>query len=470
MLFTELRFLFFFAAVAVVYWSLRWNKARKVFLLVASYAFYAGWDWRFLGLILFSTVIDWIAGAGIHRNVGKRRVQRAWLSLSLFGNLGFLATFKYFDFCSETAQDFLRWLGFNTSLPVLNLLLPVGISFYTFQTLSYSLDIYFGKLKPARSFLDLALFVGFFPQLVAGPVVLAKEFLGQLESRRTLAHVPVRWALILFFVGFIKKACFSDYLAPFVQSVHEAPGAVDSYAAWVSGFSFAAQMYCDFSGYTDMAIACAALLGFKLPKNFAAPYLSESIGDFWRRWHITLGRWFAQYLYIPLGGSRNGKWRELRNLWIVFLVSGLWHGAGLPFIVWGAIHGTAIVAERLWTGGWLLRIPVVARIAYVNLIWIVSLVFFRSPTMQGAVELLRTMLTGGPEQVPGGAELASVPQWVVPALLGAFAVHVIWQKAHLERRWAELPPPVFGALLGAAVALAIPWINTNPAPYIYFVF
>ncbi len=470
MLFVEFRFLFFFAAILVVNWSIRRNTPRKVFLLISSYAFYAGWDWRFLGLIWFSTIVDWFAGAGIHRHIGNRAKQRAWLGLSLAGNLGLLGTFKYFDFFSQTAQEFLGWLGVGASLPVLNLVLPVGISFYTFQTLSYSLDIYFGKLKPARNFLDLALFVGFFPQLVAGPIVLAKEFLGQLDEKRTRSHVRVRWALVLFFVGFIKKSCLSDALSPFIESVYLAPDAVDSFAAWMGVLAFSGQLYFDFSGYTDMAIACAALLGYKLPKNFDAPYLSLSMGELWKRWHITLGRWFFEYVYVPLGGSRRGVARSMWNLWLVFVLSAIWHGAGMTYILWGVIHATFIVLERMSLGSWIKRLPALGRLLYVHFIWLVTLTIFRSHSIQGALDITKSMLFGGPAQVPDGVTAPLVPSWILPTLLGAFLVHVVWQKAELERRWAELSPEAFGAVLGVAVALAIPWISTNPAPYIYFAF
>jgi alginate O-acetyltransferase complex protein AlgI len=470
LLFVEFRFLFFFAAVLIVHWGLRWNLARKVWLLLVSYAFYAGWDWRFLGLIWFSTLVDWFAGAGIYRHQGSRGAQRAWLALSLAGNLGLLGTFKYFDFFSATAEGFLHWLGIGASLPVLNLVLPVGISFYTFQTLSYSLDIYFGKLKPARSLLDLALFVGFFPQLVAGPIVLAKEFLGQLDSARTRAMVPVQWALILFFVGFVKKSCLSDALSPFVDAVHAVPGAVDAYTVWVSALAFSAQIYCDFSGYTDMAIACAALLGYRLPTNFNAPYLGKSIGEFWKRWHITLGRWFFEYVYVPLGGNRKGPYRALWNLWLVFVLSGLWHGASMTFIIWGMVHGAFVLFERLPAGQFLRKLPGWLQTVYMHIVWMVTMTLFRSPTIEEAMVIISTMLTGRSGPTPEAGVVPPIPGWMVPTLAGAFLVHVIWQKGQLERRWSESPPILFGALMGAAVALAIPWISTNPSPYIYFAF
>ena len=466
MLFVELRFLAFFAVVLAVTWALRRNGARKAWLLLASYAFYAAWDWRFLGLILLSTVVDGVAGRRIHEAGEDEGRRRAWLSVSLAVNLGILLTYKYFDFFAGSLNELLGWLGLGASLPVLDLVLPVGISFYTFQTLSYSLDIFRRRLEPAGSPLDLALFVAFFPQLVAGPIVLAKEFLPQLEARPRWAAVDVRAALVLFFVGFVKKSCLSDALSPYVDAVHAAPDAVGAAGGWVSAAAFAAQIYCDFSGYTDMAIASAALLGYTLPTNFRAPYLTRTVGAFWTHWHITLGRWFREYLYFPLGGNRRGAARSAANLMVVFLVSGLWHGAAWTFVLWGAIHGVFVALERTRAGAWLTRMPLLLAVAYVNLVWMVSMVVFRAPELGGALQLLGTMFTGG--AASDGAP--DVPAWIAPTLGGALAVHVLWQRLELSRRWAALPGPLFGLLLGAAVALALPWVTTNPAPYIYFAF
>ena len=466
MLFVELRFLAFFAVVLAVTWALRRNGARKAWLLLASYAFYAAWDWRFLGLILLSTVVDGVAGRRIHEAGEDEGRRRAWLSVSLAVNLGILLTYKYFDFFAGSLNELLGWLGLGASLPVLDLVLPVGISFYTFQTLSYSLDIFRRRLEPAGSPLDLALFVAFFPQLVAGPIVLAKEFLPQLEARPRWAAVDVRAALVLFFVGFVKKSCLSDALSPYVDAVHAAPDAVGAAGGWVSAAAFAAQIYCDFSGYTDMAIASAALLGYTLPTNFRAPYLTRTVGAFWTHWHITLGRWFREYLYFPLGGNRRGAVRSAANLMVVFLVSGLWHGAAWTFVLWGAIHGVFVALERTRAGAWLTRMPLLLAVAYVNLVWMVSMVVFRAPELGGALQLLGTMFTGG--AASDGAP--DVPAWIAPTLGGALAVHVLWQRLELSRRWAALPGPLFGLLLGAAVALALPWVTTNPAPYIYFAF
>ncbi|MDG1049856.1 MAG: MBOAT family O-acyltransferase [Planctomycetota bacterium] len=466
MLFVELRFLAFFGLVLAVSWALRRNRARKAWLLLASYAFYAAWDWRFLGLILLSTVVDGVAGRRIHAAGDEEAPRRAWLCVSLAVNLGILVTYKYFDFFAGSLNGLLTWLGVGSSLPVLNLVLPVGISFYTFQTLSYSLDIYRRQLAPARSALDLALFVAFFPQLVAGPIVLAKEFLPQLAERARWSSVDARAALVLFFVGFVKKSCFSDALSPYVDAVHLAPEAVTTAGAWLSAAAFAAQIYCDFSGYTDMAIACAALLGYTLPTNFRAPYLTRSVGSFWTHWHITLGRWFREYLYFPLGGNRRGPARSALNLFLVFLVSGLWHGAAWTFVLWGSIHGAFVALERTRLGHRLTRLPMVPALVYVNLVWMVSMVIFRAPDLDGATTLLGTMFTHlGP-----ASDALPIPPWLGPCLVGAFAVHILWQRLQVSRRWAALPAPIFGLTMGVAVAVALPWVTANPAPYIYFAF
>lgn len=466
MLFVEFRFLPFFAIVLALAWSLRNNGLRKAWLLVCSYAFYAAWDWRFLGLILFSTCLDWIVGARIHANEGSRGKQRAWLTLSLVGNLGLLGTYKYLGFFASSLQSLLAWLGVPADIDVIELILPVGISFYTFQTLSYSLDIYFGKLKPSKRFLDLALFVAFFPQLVAGPIVMAKELLPQFQERPKWSSVPVRWALVLFFVGYIKKSCLSDSVAPYVNVAYGATDLIGTWDAWLAALAFSSQVYFDFSGYTDMAIACAALLGYQLPRNFAFPYLSTNFTDVWARWHITLTRWFREYLYIPLGGSRRGELRTLANIFIIFAVSGLWHGSAWNFVGWGVLHGVIVAIERTKSGSALRRLPWPIGFVYLQVIWTLSLVIFRSENLDQLGNMLRATLT--PLAAAEGAP--SAPYWMAPVLVGALLVHWTWRHYELERRVAAIPPIAFGALYGAVWALALPWIRSDPAPYFYFDF
>ena len=278
MIFTEARFFVFFLAVFVVNWNIRTNSHRKLFLLASSYFFYGVWDYRFLLLILFSTIVDYIVGLQLVKTSGKWK--GLWLSLSLVVNLGMLAIFKYFNFFIESLNTLLLTVGWEEQVSTLQIVLPVGISFYTFQTLSYSIDIYRGKLIPTKSFLNFAVFVAFFPQLVAGPIVRASDFLGQLVSQREFKIVDCRWCLILFLCGFFKKACISDNISPFVDAFYASPQSYDVASAVLCIVLYSIQIYCDFSGYSDMAIATAGLLGFQLRENFDFPYLANSITDF----------------------------------------------------------------------------------------------------------------------------------------------------------------------------------------------
>ena len=344
MLFTELRFLAFFLVVFAVHWTLRGLRTRKTWLLLCSYAFYAGWDWRFLGLILGSTLVDYFAGIGI-QDAKTDSHRRWWLRLSLVANLGILGFFKYYDFFVESAGSLLQAFGFEPHLSTLGLILPVGISFFTFQTMSYSLDIYYRRLEPTRSLLDVALFVGFFPQLVAGPIVRASEFLPQLKRRPVFQDIAFRSALLLFLLGFIKKSCISDNLAPMVDAYYADPTLYAASAAWIAVPGYAIQVYCDFSGYSDMAIACASMLGYRLCLNFDGPYLATSLRDLWRRWHISLSTWLRDYLFIPLGGSRGGSFATGRNLAITMVLGGLWHGAAWKYVICGGLHGVGLVAQ-----------------------------------------------------------------------------------------------------------------------------
>ncbi|MEM7516510.1 MAG: MBOAT family O-acyltransferase, partial [Planctomycetota bacterium] len=348
MIFTELRFLLFFALVFAAHWSLRGQKARKTLLLLASWFFYGCWDWRFLSLILFSTVVDFIAARRIEDGT-TQRARRAWLSVSLVCNLGLLFTFKYLGFFVESAVELLQTVGFEAHPPTLEIILPVGISFYTFQTLSYTIDVYRGKLNgKATSLSDLALFVAFFPQLVAGPIVRAVDFLPQLAVKCRLSEVDLRACFGLFFLGFFKKACVSDNISHLVDRVFESPESFDTFGNWIGALFFSVQIYCDFSGYSDMAIACAGLLGYRLRENFDHPYLSTNLQDFWRRWHISLSFWLRDYVYIALGGNRAKPARVTLNLALTTLIAGLWHGAAWTFVLFGALHGAGLGVCRAW--------------------------------------------------------------------------------------------------------------------------
>lgn len=339
MLFNSSVFLVFFLAFFAIYWSIKAKPLiyQNLFLLVSSYVFYGWWDYRFLGLIFLSTLVDYISGLKIY-NAESQKGKRVWLTLSLAFNLGLLAYFKYFNFFLESFYDLTTKLGFASELIRLDIILPVGISFYTFQTMSYSIDIYKGNLAPTRKFIDFAAFVSFFPQLVAGPIERASNLLPQISVKRVFDVNQAFLGLKLILFGLFKKVVIADSLAPVVNDIFANYDTVQGTDLILGAVFFAGQIYCDFSGYSDMAIGLSLLLGFRLMKNFNFPYFSKNISEFWKRWHISLSSWFRDYLYIPLGGNRKGFNRAIINVAVIFLVSGFWHGANWTFIVWGGIH------------------------------------------------------------------------------------------------------------------------------------
>ncbi|WP_338105755.1 MBOAT family O-acyltransferase [Psychroserpens algicola] len=314
-------------------------------ILVSSYFFYGWWDWRFLGLIAISSLVDYIVGQQLYKTENKKK-RKGLLLVSLFVNLGFLVYFKYTNFFIESFVEGFKLFGKDLEISTLNIILPVGISFYTFQTLSYTIDIYRNQLKPTKNWLSFFAFVSFFPQLVAGPIERASHLLPQFYKTYTFNYKQIKSGLLLMAFGLFKKMVIADRAAVVVNQVYNNPADYQGIEVVLATILFAFQIYCDFSAYSDIAIGAARTMGFDLMKNFDSPYFSRSITEFWRRWHISLSTWFRDYVYIPLGGSRKGKYRTYANLFIVFLVSGLWHGAALNFIIWGAIHGVIIVLEK----------------------------------------------------------------------------------------------------------------------------
>ncbi|HIG10421.1 MAG: MBOAT family protein [bacterium] len=350
MLFNSLHFLWFFSAVWVAYWALRRERRlQNGLLLGASYLFYGYWDWRFLGLILLSTLVDFGVGLALARHPRGARARDRWLVLSLVVNLGALGFFKYWDFFVQSFEEILSAAGLGTSSCMLEIILPVGISFYTFQTLSYSIDRWRGEIPAERSFIDFAFFVSFFPQLVAGPIVRAGEFLPQAARKRIYSWEDQGLGLRLILWGLFKKVVVADNLASLVDGTFAQEGELGLLTRVVAIYAFAAQIYCDFSGYTDIARGTARMLGFRFPWNFRAPYFATNPSAFWRRWHITLSNWLRDYLYISLGGNRKGRGRTLRNVMLTMVLGGLWHGAAWNFVLWGFYQGLLLVAHRLWT-------------------------------------------------------------------------------------------------------------------------
>ncbi len=344
MLFNSWLFWAFFISLYLVYLRLG-RRGQNLLCLVGSYAFYAAWDWRFLGLMLLSTVVDYWVAQGISATSSKRR-RRGLLVASLVTNLGLLGFFKYYDFFSESLRVVLEQMGVTADPMLLNVILPVGISFYTFQTLSYTIDVYRGTTKAAKNPLDFALYVSFFPQLIAGPIERSSRLLPQIQNPRRLTHEHLRRGVWLIVYGLFMKVAVADNLSVYADGLFGEPSP-EGLAVWMRVLAFMFQIYGDFAGYSAIARGVASLMGFSLMVNFNAPYLSTSPSEFWKRWHISLSSWLRDYLYIPLGGSRGGFRSSCRNLMITMLLGGLWHGAGWNFILWGVYHGLLLVVYRV---------------------------------------------------------------------------------------------------------------------------
>ena len=377
-------------------------------------------------------------------------------------NLGILGFFKYFNFFIETTRGFSLWLGLPISVSSLEIFLPLGISFYTFQTLSYSIDVYRGRMHASESFLDVSLFVAFFPQLVAGPIVRASEFIPQLKQRHRLGDVDFRAHLTLFLVGYFKKSCVADNVAAVIDPVFASPAAYGIASKWLASLLYTLQIYCDFSGYSDMAIASAGLLGFRLTLNFDFPYIARSIRSFWRRWHISLSSWFRDYLYIPLGGNRAGGVRTGLNLFIVFLLCGLWHGASWNFVLWGAFHGAFLSLERRAPVD---RLPGPIGWLYTLLVVNTGFIIFRTQDLASAFDFIVSLV--GFSRQSGASEIEAI-WWL--ALVGFGLAHAACSRRSPMEWVAVLPSWAFGLLYGAAVALVLPWAARGYKPFIYFQF
>ena len=339
MLFNSLSFALFLPILFFCYWYLTNKKLifQNILLLGASYFFYACWDYRFLFLLIFSTLLDFFTGLKM-QDAKTANVKKRWFCISLLINVGFLAVFKYFNFFVESLASALFTLGFKVNNFTLKIILPIGISFYTFHGLSYVIDIYKNKIKAEKNFINYSLFVSFFPLLVAGPIERATHLLPQIKAQRTFNYTKAVDGLRQILWGLFKKIVIADTCATYSNLIFDNATNYNGSTLVIGAVFFAFQIYCDFSGYSDIALGAARLFGIELLKNFSFPYFSRDIAEFWRRWHISLSSWFRDYLYIPLGGSKGGKWMSIRNTLIIFLVSGFWHGANWTFIIWGAIH------------------------------------------------------------------------------------------------------------------------------------
>ena len=471
MLFIELRFFLFLAVVLAIYWSLRSNNLRKWFTLCASYFFYGSWDWRFAVMLLVLSSLDWFFALRIAQSEDLRR-RRQFVIASLAMNLSVLAWFKYFHFFVASAVALAGTLHLRLDEPTLHIILPVGVSFFTFQSLSYTIDVYRREIPAVPSLRDYLVFASFFPQLVAGPIVRPSYFVPQLASARTLRLPDVKSMMYLFLLGFIKKVCIADNISPYVDQVFSAPAAYDGLSSIIATWLYAVQIFCDFSGYSDMAIAVAGLLGYRLVLNFDAPYLADSIQDFWRRWHISLSTWIRDYIYFSLGGSRM-KSRVLvyRNLLLTMLAGGLWHGAAWTFVAWGGAHGAVQIVHQEFRrhfppaahhepwrriASWFLTLN------FVCLCWIL----FRAPSFSVAWLMILRYLSLGIAR--GGT--TTIPLWLGALPLALLALQAAMRRGDVAERISTLRLQRFAMVYGVGWALVVSMLPLGYRPFIYFQF
>ena len=412
MLFNSIDFALFLPVVFVLYWFVFKNslKYQNLLVVAASYVFYGWWDWRFLGLIIFSTVLDFFIGKSLAKTTHELN-RKLLLYTSVAVNLGFLGIFKYFDFFVSNFIDAFSLFGVELSAGSLNIILPVGISFYTFQTLSYSIDVYRRKLKHTDDFIAFSAFVCFFPQLVAGPIERATNLLPQFLKARKFNYDQAADGMRQILWGLFKKVVVADNCAVFVNAIFDNPDPLSGSTLFMGAVFFAFQIYCDFSGYSDIAIGTSRLFNINLKQNFATPYFSRNIGEFWRRWHISLSTWFRDYLYIPLGGSQGGTWNKIRNVFLIFVVSGFWHGASWNFIVWGGLNALYFLPllltknnrNHLNTVAEGSLFPTYKEILSIGLTFfltVIAWVFFRADTLTEAVHYLNLMFSSSFFTVP----------------------------------------------------------------------
>jgi alginate O-acetyltransferase complex protein AlgI len=482
MLFNSIEFCFFLPIVYVLFWfATKSNlKYQNLVLLISSYVFYGWWDWRFLSLIIFSSFVDYYVGVSLSKTDDNKK-RKLLIIVSILVNLGFLGFFKYFNFFAQSFADAFTLLGQPIEASRLNIILPVGISFYTFQTLSYSIDIYKRKLKPTHNIIAFFAFVSFFPQLVAGPIERATNLLPQFYKKRSFDYTKAVDGLRQILWGLFKKIVIADNCATFANQIFNNSADYSGSTLVLGAVFFTFQIYCDFSGYSDIAIGTSRLFGFNLKKNFAFPYFSRNIAEFWRRWHISLSTWFRDYLYIPLGGSRGGTWMKVRNTFIIFIVSGFWHGANWTFIIWGALNAiyflpllllnknreyTDTVAKGKFTPTFKEFFSMLSTFSLTVLAW----VFFRADNIGHAWRYLSDIFS---------LSIFSIPHYVLGmrglitlALISVF-VFLEWigreDEYAIERIGLKWKAPL-RYLMYYSIIIVIFWLGGKEQEFIYFQF
>jgi alginate O-acetyltransferase complex protein AlgI len=466
MLFNSYLFLFgFLPCVLAGWWLVPRKPLRLAFLTAASWFFYAWWDWRYLPVLIGATSVDYVAGLLIAGSEDERR-RRALLAASLTTNVGILFYFKYAGFFAETMNGIGSGLGLPPDIVTLHIVLPIGISFYTFNSMSYTIDIFRRRIEPTHNILEYTTFVALFPHLIAGPIVRFTDLAGQL--RRLTPRLTSRHAALgLFFLscGLVKKLLIADQLHPYVSRLYEHHDHLGVLTGWAAAIGYSLQLYFDFSGYSDMAVGLAWLLGFRFPQNFNSPFKAENISDFWRRWHMSLSSWFRDYLFIPLGGSRLGARRTVLNLFVVMFLAGLWHGAAWTFVVWGLVHGFFLAGHAVLRKAGLTPRSVTLNRAVTFLLVCAAFVIFRSPSLSAAGDILSSMAGLNGVGTPAMLHPLLPARFVI--LLAALLVFVnvapnTWQIRIKPRVW-------YGIATGVAAAAAVLTI-AQPHPFIYFQF
>ena len=387
MLFNSIEYLIFLPIVFIIYWLLKNSyKNQNILLLISSYVFYGWWDYRFLSLIIFSSFLDYFVGQKIEEAIGEKRKKR-WLLVSLCSNLGLLGVFKYYNFFADSFASTMSTIGWEVNDLTLNIILPVGISFYTFQTLSYSIDIYRNQIKASRDIVGFFTFVSLFPQLVAGPIERASNLIPQIEKKRDLNVTLLKTGVFQIFIGLFRKVAIADNLGVYVDSVYGNYEIHNSSTLVVATVFYAFQIYFDFSGYSDIAIGSAKLFGFNFNRNFNFPYFSRTLTEFWRRWHMSLSFWLRDYLYISLGGNRKGIAITYRNLLLTMLIGGLWHGSSWNFVIWGGIHGLFLSLEKYTFSALKIKTFNAFGYIYTFVVVLISWIFFRAPNLKSAASI-----------------------------------------------------------------------------------
>ena len=482
MLFTSLDFAIFLPIVFLLYWFVvqRNLKLQNALIVVASYVFYGWWDWRFLSLIIFSTVVDYLIGHRL-KTEDKQSKRKVLLWTSIFVNLGFLGFFKYYNFFLENFVDAFSLFGMQINANSLNIILPVGISFYTFQTLSYTIDVYRKKLEPTKDFMAFSAFVCFFPQLVAGPIERATNLLPQFYKKRTFEYNKAVDGMRQILWGLFKKVVIADNCAEFANQIFNNSADMNGSTLVLGAIFFTFQIYGDFSGYSDIAIGTSRLFGFDLKQNFATPYFSRDIAEFWRRWHISLSTWFRDYLYIPLGGSRGGTWMKVRNTFAIFLVSGFWHGANWTFIIWGALNAIyflpllltnnnrrnlGVVAEGKLLPSFKDLISMLTTFALTVFAWI----FFRAENLSHAWTYLSTIFSKSLFTVP---DFYGKFDAVITLFLISIFLFIEWlgrKNQFAIERLDLASKKLYRHTMYYSIIILIIWFMGKPEQFIYFQF